>query len=559
MNALFQWARTSCALLLILGAPAAGAQADLQSRYLADPDAAIGLADTTAKFWLPTVGENGAFYTNIARDGTRTDGEQQMLTQSQNAYGMVRAFQLTGDTTYLGVARRALDVMYSTKWDDVHGGWLDKNAGKEAFTQHHALIGISSMFEATRDTTDWDWMLRGYEASDEHLWDDRTPYLGYFASANEDWSNARDKAFGSTVDAITTHALALSLMTDEPRFETRLVQLADNVVEHFVGSMDTRSFGFDEQFSSEWAPRPWDSFAFTGHFTKTAWCLGRIYQLEQDPRYRDAMVRIMDDVLDQRAAYSAKVGQWWEYEDAFSSGVMAYYLTGNEEYLSYADEELVRFFDTLWDPVYYEFYTFENDQRKGSYYKTSYHALEMAYHLYLYGNLYLHGRPATLHYRFVAEDTERQISLYPISFQDDLLTITGVTLDGESFTAYDSESRMLRIPPGEDGLFAVTFQAIGSPSTVPLARTASAFTLAPNVPNPFSTTTHIRYNLDVPAHATLVLYNMLGEQVATLVDRSLPAGDHRVSVSADDLASGVYVYRLTVGDEVQSRNLVLAK
>ena len=561
VNAIPRRAQIGCALLvLVLGAPAPSAQVALQNRYLADPEAAIGLADTTARFWLPTVGENGAFYTNVARNGTRTNEEQQMLTQTQNAYGMVRAFQLTGDTTYLGYARRALDYMYATKWDEAHGGWLDKNEGKEAFTHHYALIGISSMFEVARDTTDWEWLLRAYDANEEHLWDSRQAYLGYYERANEDWSNARNKAFSATMDAITTHALYLSLMTDEPRFEDRLVHLADNAVDHFVASMDRRPFGFDESFNSDWeASGWWDTFAFTGHFTKTAWCLGRIYQIEDDPRYLAAVVRIMDDVLEQRQAYRDKISQWWEFEEAFTSGVTAYYLTGTEDYLTYADGELEYFFDTHWDPDHHEFYFSETDDHKGSYYKTSYHSLEMAYYLYLYGNLYLHDRPATLYYQFVEEDAERQIALYPLAIRDDLLEITAVTRDGEPFSAFDAGTRTLTVPPDEGGLFAVTFEATGHPNAPAPARPSLPFALLPNAPNPFATTTQIRYTLDAPAHATLEIYNVLGERVATVVDRGLPAGEHAASVDARDLASGVYAYRLTVGGEALTRTMVVAR
>jgi mannose/cellobiose epimerase-like protein (N-acyl-D-glucosamine 2-epimerase family) len=553
-----------CVVALVLIAPtSATGQVVLQNEYLANPDAALLLADTTAQFWIPTIDEvNGAFYTNINRDGARSNDEQHMLTQTQNAYGMVRAFQMTGDTTYLHYAQRALDYMYANEWDAEHGGWLDRNQGKEAFTHHYALIGISSMFEVTRDSSHWEMLMQAYEANEEHLWDAREQYLGYFERADEDWSNANGKAFSATMDAITTHALYLYLMTGEPRFKERLLQLADNAVDHFVASMDDRDFGFTETFDSNWNPPWWGgSFDFTGHFTKTAWCLGRIYQVEDDPRYLAAMQRIMDDVLDQEEAYHDFISQWWEYEEAFTSGVTAYYLTGNEAYLTHADERLEYFFDTHWDPVYHEFYYSENDDHKGSYYKTSYHSLEMAYYLYLYGNLYLHDRPASLYYRFEPSGSEREVSLYPLAIKDDLLEVTSVTLDGEPFTAFDPASRTLSLQPEQGGIFKVTFEATGA--GVPIEESANpgpvAFTLSQNYPNPFGASTRIHYRLEEQGHVALEVYNVLGEKVAALVDRNQPAGEYGVTFDGRDLASGVYVYRLMVDGQAQSKNMMVLK
>ena len=544
-------------LLACAGSPTA--QVDLQNRYLADPDAAVGLADTVATLWLGAVDDaTGAFVTDVSREGVPTGSDRFMLTQSQNAYGMVRAFQLTGDTTYLGAARRALDYMTETHWDAGAGGWLDRGAGKAAFTHHFALIGLSSMVEATHDADAWEWLLRAYAVNDVNLWDDREAYLGYFESANDDWSNARGKAFSSTIDAITSHALALDLLSEDPAYRQRLLHLADNAVDHFVGSMDARSFGITESFSSEWAAPSRDTFAFTGHFLKVAWCLARIYQREPDPRYLAAVERVMDDVLAQRPAYDAMMGQWWEYEDAFSAGVTAYHLTGEEAYLRYADERLETLFDDFWDPVYGGFYHTVGDRRKGSYYKTSYHPMEMAYSLYLYGNLFLHDRPVRLYYQIEPSDAARQIALTPLAVPDDALRIAAVTLDGAPFSAFDPDSRTLTLAAGEGGLFRVTFEGVGG-DVAGEATPAPAFALAQNRPNPTAMSTTVSYVLDRPGHVVVEVFNTLGERVAVLVDERQSAGEHRVAVATDGLAAGVYVYRLSVDGASASRRMVVAR
>ena len=79
------------------------AQYNPSSPYLLNPELAIGYTDSCASFWLQTWDNStGGFYTNIDKFGnviTAWGTNKNMLTQSRNAYGMVRAYMLTGDTT----------------------------------------------------------------------------------------------------------------------------------------------------------------------------------------------------------------------------------------------------------------------------------------------------------------------------------------------------------------------------------------------------------------------------------------------------------------------------
>lgn len=68
--------------------------------------------------------------------------------------------------------------------------------------------------------------------------------------------------------------------------------------------------------------------------------------------------------------------------------------------------------------------------------------------------------------------------------------------------------------------------------------------LAQNTPNPFRGTTFIPFRLPKPGRVRLDLHDVAGRRVRQLVDRSLPAGDHRVTLDAAGLPSGVYFYRL---------------
>ncbi|MDQ7052939.1 MAG: YCF48-related protein [candidate division KSB1 bacterium] len=88
--------------------------------------------------------------------------------------------------------------------------------------------------------------------------------------------------------------------------------------------------------------------------------------------------------------------------------------------------------------------------------------------------------------------------------------------------------------------------------------------LEQNYPNPFNPETRIRYRLSSATEVTLAIYNPLGQLVRMLVKGRQPAGEHTVTWDARDragkrVASGVYVYRLSAGEFVQSRKLMLLR
>ncbi|MFT7552696.1 MAG: hypothetical protein ACI9BV_003022, partial [Rhodothermales bacterium] len=80
-----------------------------------------------------------------------------------------------------------------------------------------------------------------------------------------------------------------------------------------------------------------------------------------------------------------------------------------------------------------------------------------------------------------------------------------------------------------------------------------------NYPNPFNPRTQISYQLPEGSKVQIVVYDMLGRVVETLVDRAQPAGTFTVSFDAGDLPSGLYLYRMTAGSFVHSRKMILMK
>jgi hypothetical protein len=85
------------------------------------------------------------------------------------------------------------------------------------------------------------------------------------------------------------------------------------------------------------------------------------------------------------------------------------------------------------------------------------------------------------------------------------------------------------------------------------------FTLAQNFPNPFNPTTSITFTLPSREIVSLSVFDMLGQEVKTLLHGELDPGGHTVTFDATGVASGVYFYRLHAGSFVQTKRMVLLR
>jgi hypothetical protein len=85
------------------------------------------------------------------------------------------------------------------------------------------------------------------------------------------------------------------------------------------------------------------------------------------------------------------------------------------------------------------------------------------------------------------------------------------------------------------------------------------FSLSQNYPNPFNPSTKIKYAVSSPQYATLKVYDVLGNEVATLLDEYKPAGKFEVEFDASGLPSGVYFYRIQSGNFIDTKKMLLLK
>lgn len=87
----------------------------------------------------------------------------------------------------------------------------------------------------------------------------------------------------------------------------------------------------------------------------------------------------------------------------------------------------------------------------------------------------------------------------------------------------------------------------------------TVYSLSQNYPNPFNPSTTIEFALPKDSRVTLDVYNIIGQKIMTLVDEVRPAGYHAVKLDGTNLASGLYLYRLTAGQQTFIKKLLLMK
>ena len=88
---------------------------------------------------------------------------------------------------------------------------------------------------------------------------------------------------------------------------------------------------------------------------------------------------------------------------------------------------------------------------------------------------------------------------------------------------------------------------------------ANTYKLEQNYPNPFNPTTNITFELAKSDNVKLTVYNILGKQVAVLMNKQQTAGSHTVQFDATNFASGVYIYKLEAGGKTFAKKMMLLK
>ncbi len=146
-----------------------------------------------------------------------------------------------------------------------------------------------------------------------------------------------------------------------------------------------------------------------------------------------------------------------------------------------------------------------------------------------------------------------------------MFDLTGNSKIGNGTTSIleiDGDVEIVSILGADENANGLAFEIVNGASKD--AAVPGTFALRPNHPNPFNPTTEINFALPKACDATLEVYNITGQKVATLVDGTLEAGEHTVQWDSRDqsgvsVASGIYLYRLTAGEFRDTKKMILLK
>ena len=167
---------------------------------------------------------------------------------------------------------------------------------------------------------------------------------------------------------------------------------------------------------------------------------------------------------------------------------------------------------------------------------------------------------------------------YQLSFESpktQFLVVNGDTLEAVEFTAPNitawlNKGTMIHLIKGLNTVafhgywnwMSFDFIAIPGAAIVGVDETdriPGEFALLQNYPNPFNPTTTISYNLPVNSHVLIRIYNILGSEVATLINKEQNAGRYSFNFNASNISSGVYFYSLKAGDFFANKKMILLK
>jgi len=111
-----------------------------------------------------------------------------------------------------------------------------------------------------------------------------------------------------------------------------------------------------------------------------------------------------------------------------------------------------------------------------------------------------------------------------------------------------------------DNRRVIDYTAIVIPSSVENeGEQPNEYFLAQNYPNPFNPSTNIKFGLNEAGFVSLKIYDVLGNEVADLVNEYKSAGNYKVSFESNSLSSGIYIYRLVTNNFSNTRKMILEK
>lgn len=143
-----------------------------------------------------------------------------------------------------------------------------------------------------------------------------------------------------------------------------------------------------------------------------------------------------------------------------------------------------------------------------------------------------------------------------------VVVVNDFTITANSPSSLPAGNYNVRVtnPDGQFDQLILAFRVYSSTAIEPLDLTVPGqYELAQNFPNPFNPTTNIRFAIPQSGHVKLTVYNVAGQEAATLVNGVMSAGTYKVDFDARHLSSGIYFYRIEAGSFLQVKKMLLTR
>jgi len=257
-------------------------------------------------------------------------------------------------------------------------------------------------------------------------------------------------------------------------------------------------------------------------------------------------------------------------EDVSNSGIKSFKLVSTPGWVRVEAHELM----TVPDNFIYEGYVYVNQSDKGArigFGKTTSSSTYKAYNQVSFANdgkIYFVGSDSTVELQSWSQQNWYKVKVYG-DFStlkgkvwiDDVLKAENINLTSRNEFI---DFFVMGVNWSGSGTSTAYFDDIILAENIPTVINSGEniindFQLYQNYPNPFNPSTTILYQIPELSFITLKVYDVLGEEIATLFNEEKPAGTYEIEFNAENLPSGIYFYRIQAGNYVATRKMLLLK
>lgn len=403
---------------------------------------------------------------------------------ARNLFSYSVAYLLSGKEQYLTIATKTKNYLLSRAWDEQYGGWYDAlnrqgdphMKGKSTFVQVYVITGLAMYYFVTQDQEVLDYVNRSNDLLEKNVWDGSRG--GYYDDIARDWKvNTEVKSFASQLAPVSGYLLYMYLATNDSKYLQQAERISDVVLSHMI---DPDTGWVLESFDKNWQYLPGKrgrEEVNIGHNIETAWCLARLYRLNNREHYLKAATVLSDSL--HRYGFNSATGFWYEtignedptdHVDFTYWWIQAYgnmfdlYMAGVSKERRYVDHFLKG--AAFWDRYFLDrekgdthFSVFANgevkDSRKANQYKAAYHNVEHGLLNHLYLGAWVNPTVLTLHFKIAsAAQGDR---LYPLPIESLNGHLGEVRINGEVHTPETSgDNRFITLPSLNNASVSVT-------------------------------------------------------------------------------------------------------